>query len=88
MSLKDKTIVVTGGSRGLGLGLVEALVDQGAKVTVVARGADALGFVSARLASLQSPPTLRTRPPPTVSLPKFARTFLCSTPAPSHGWVG
>jgi NAD(P)-dependent dehydrogenase (short-subunit alcohol dehydrogenase family) len=38
MSLKDKTIVVTGGSRGLGLGLVEALVDQGAKVTVVARG--------------------------------------------------
>ena len=49
MSLKDKTIVVTGGSRGLGLGLVEALVDQGSKVTVVARGADALGSVSARL---------------------------------------
>src|SRR5271168_1163919 len=49
MSLKNKTIVVTGGSRGLGLGLVEALVDQGAKVTVVARGTDALGSVSARL---------------------------------------
>src|SRR6516165_8791335 len=49
MSLKDKTIVVTGGSRGLGLGLVEALVDQGAKVTVVARGAGALRSVSARL---------------------------------------
>src|SRR5271168_4539332 len=49
MSLKNKTIVVTGGSRGLGLGLVEALVDQGANVTVVARGADALGSVSARL---------------------------------------
>ena len=29
MSLKDKTIVVTGGSRGLGLGLVEALVAPG-----------------------------------------------------------
>ena len=29
MSLKDKNIVVTGGSRGLGLGLVEALVDAG-----------------------------------------------------------
>ena len=42
MSLKDKTIVVTGGSRGLGLGLVEALVAQGAKVTVVARGNEAL----------------------------------------------
>ncbi len=49
MSLKNKTIVVTGGSRGLGLGLVEALVDQGAKVTVVARGTDALGSVSTRL---------------------------------------
>ncbi len=37
MSLKDKSIVVTGGSRGLGLGLVEALVPQDAEVTVVAR---------------------------------------------------
>jgi NAD(P)-dependent dehydrogenase (short-subunit alcohol dehydrogenase family) len=49
MSLKDKNVVVTGGSRGLGLGLVEALVDRGAKVTVVARGADALASVRARL---------------------------------------
>jgi NAD(P)-dependent dehydrogenase (short-subunit alcohol dehydrogenase family) len=49
MSLKDKNIVVTGGSRGLGLGLVEALVAQGAKVTVVARSADALESVRARL---------------------------------------
>jgi NAD(P)-dependent dehydrogenase (short-subunit alcohol dehydrogenase family) len=49
MSLKDKTIVVTGGSRGLGLGLVEALVDQGAKVTVVARDPGALAAVAQRL---------------------------------------
>ena len=49
MGPKDKTVVVTGGSRGLGLGLVEALVAQGAKVTVVARGADALDAVRARL---------------------------------------
>jgi NAD(P)-dependent dehydrogenase (short-subunit alcohol dehydrogenase family) len=49
MSLKDKTIVVTGGSRGLGLGLVEALADQGAKVTVVARDPDALAAVEQRL---------------------------------------
>jgi NAD(P)-dependent dehydrogenase (short-subunit alcohol dehydrogenase family) len=46
MSLKDKTVVVTGGSRGLGLGLVEALVARDAKVTVVARGADALASAS------------------------------------------
>ena len=49
MSLKDKNAVVTGGSRGLGLGLVEALVAHGARVTVVARGAEALDSVRARL---------------------------------------
>jgi NAD(P)-dependent dehydrogenase (short-subunit alcohol dehydrogenase family) len=49
MSIKDKNVVVTGGSRGLGLGLVEALVAHGARVTVVARGADALEPVRARL---------------------------------------
>jgi NAD(P)-dependent dehydrogenase (short-subunit alcohol dehydrogenase family) len=49
MSLKDRNIVVTGGSRGLGLGLVEALVAQGARVTVVARGAEALEAVGSRL---------------------------------------
>ena len=49
MSLKDKTAVVTGGSRGLGLGLVEALVAHGARVTVVARAADALESVRGRL---------------------------------------
>jgi NAD(P)-dependent dehydrogenase (short-subunit alcohol dehydrogenase family) len=49
MSLKDSNVVVTGGSRGLGLGLVEALVAHGARVTVVARGADALASARARL---------------------------------------
>jgi hypothetical protein len=49
MILKDKTIVVTGGSRGLGLGVVEALVDRGAKVTIVARGRDSLARVASRL---------------------------------------
>jgi NAD(P)-dependent dehydrogenase (short-subunit alcohol dehydrogenase family) len=49
MSLKDKTVIITGGSRGLGLGLVEALVARDARVTVVARGADALDSVRARL---------------------------------------
>src|SRR5205823_478039 len=49
MTLKDKNALVTGGSRGLGLGLVEALIAHGAKVTVVARDADALQSVRARL---------------------------------------
>jgi NAD(P)-dependent dehydrogenase (short-subunit alcohol dehydrogenase family) len=49
MNLKDKNAVVTGGSRGLGLGLVEALVAHGAKVTVVARETGALAAVRERL---------------------------------------
>jgi hypothetical protein len=49
MSVKDKNVVVTGGSRGLGLGLVEALVAHGAHVTVVARSTGALDSVRARL---------------------------------------
>jgi len=49
MSLKHKNVIVTGGSRGLGLGLVEALVAHGARVTVVARESEALASVRARL---------------------------------------
>lgn len=49
MDLQNQTAVVTGGSRGLGLGLVEALVDRGARVTVVARTAGDLEAVSKRL---------------------------------------
>jgi NAD(P)-dependent dehydrogenase (short-subunit alcohol dehydrogenase family) len=49
MSLDNRKVVVTGGSRGLGLGLVEALVAHGASVTVVAREPHALESVRARL---------------------------------------
>ena len=37
VELQDELVVVTGGSRGLGLGIVEALLARGAQVTVVAR---------------------------------------------------
>jgi hypothetical protein len=49
MQLKDRKVLVTGGSRGLGLGVVEALVDAGAEVTVVARGREDLSAVAGRL---------------------------------------
>lgn len=49
MDLKNQTAVVTGGSRGLGLGLVEALVERGAQVTVIGRSAADLDKVAARL---------------------------------------
>ena len=49
VNLKDRNVVVTGGSRGLGLGLVEALVDQGAQVTVVARDPTDLASLEKKL---------------------------------------
>jgi len=48
-SLEHQRIVVTGGSRGLGLGIVEALVARGAQVTVVARTPGPLAEVKHRL---------------------------------------
>ena len=48
-NLKDQRVIVTGGSSGLGLGLVEALVERGARVTVVARDAERLAEVERRL---------------------------------------
>jgi NAD(P)-dependent dehydrogenase (short-subunit alcohol dehydrogenase family) len=48
-TLQDQRIVVTGGSRGLGLGIVEALVARGANVTVVARDTERLAAVKQRL---------------------------------------
>lgn len=49
MDLANMPDVVTGGSKGLGLGLVEALVSRGARVTVVARSEAALASVRDRL---------------------------------------
>lgn len=49
MELAGKKAVVVGGSRGLGLGMVEALVARGAQVTVVARKRGPLEEVKARL---------------------------------------
>jgi len=49
MKLDRKKVIVTGGSRGLGLGIVEALVEEGARVHVVARDEAGLDAVHRRL---------------------------------------
>jgi NAD(P)-dependent dehydrogenase (short-subunit alcohol dehydrogenase family) len=49
MDIADQKVVVTGGSRGLGLGIVEALVERKATVTVVARDGGQLAEVRRRL---------------------------------------
>ena len=48
----DKVAVVTGGSRGLGLGLAEALARQGAKLAICARDPEQLDVARQHLESL------------------------------------
>lgn len=51
LQLADRVIFVAGGSRGIGLGIVERLLAEGAKVAITARGAEALEETRARLAA-------------------------------------
>jgi 3-oxoacyl-[acyl-carrier protein] reductase len=50
LNLDGRTIFVAGGSRGIGLGIVEACLAEGARVALTARGAEALEATRARLA--------------------------------------
>ncbi len=47
--LRGKTAIVTGASRGIGLGIAQRLVDEGARVVITARKADALEAAVASL---------------------------------------
>jgi gluconate 5-dehydrogenase len=51
LDLTGRTALVTGGSRGLGLQIAEALSELGARVALVARKDDELGAAKAHLAS-------------------------------------
>ncbi len=48
-TLEQQRVLITGGSRGLGLGVVEALVAHHANITVVARDSARLSGLRARL---------------------------------------
>ena len=50
LNLRDRAVLVAGGSRGIGLGIAEVLLAEGAKVAIVARGAEELEAVRGRLA--------------------------------------
>lgn len=50
--LKGRTALITGGSRGLGLQIAEALGEQGARIVLSARKADELQAAQAHLKAL------------------------------------
>ena len=47
LQLKDNVIFVAGGSRGIGLGIVETCLREGAKVAITAREYTTHGLVQA-----------------------------------------
>jgi 3-oxoacyl-[acyl-carrier protein] reductase len=51
LQLNDRVVFIAGASRGIGLGIVEALLAEGAKVAMTARGAEALAVEHKRLAA-------------------------------------
>ena len=53
LSLKGKTALITGGSRGLGLQMAEALGEMGAKVAITARKKDELDEAVSHLKKLE-----------------------------------
>jgi 3-oxoacyl-[acyl-carrier protein] reductase len=55
LGLTDKVAIVTGSSRGLGLASAAALVQEGCRVTICARGQDRLAEAAAELRILAGP---------------------------------
>ena len=49
LQLTGRACIVTGGSRGFGFAIAERLAEEGARLLLVARGADALAEAAARL---------------------------------------
>ena len=49
MSLKDKTALITGGTKGIGLGIAEKMLDQGMKVMITGRSSQGVNDIVAHL---------------------------------------
>jgi NADP-dependent 3-hydroxy acid dehydrogenase YdfG len=75
-NLKNQRAIVTGGSSGLGLGVVESLVTRGAKVMVVARDAQRLAEVENRLGVVGAVGDVADRALATSLLQEFRAYYL------------
>jgi 3-oxoacyl-[acyl-carrier protein] reductase len=80
LALTDKVAMVTGSSKGLGLASARALVAEGCRVTICARGEAALGHAAAELATLAGGSNRVLAVPADLSTPAgvdivFARTL-------------
>lgn len=51
LGVRDKAVLVSGASRGIGLAIARGFLEEGAHVAIAARGADALEAAAERLAS-------------------------------------
>jgi 3-oxoacyl-[acyl-carrier protein] reductase len=60
LGLRDKVVFVAGASRGIGLGIVESLLAEGARVAMTARNADPLEESRHRLAAIHGEDRLFT----------------------------
>lgn len=62
LGLKDKPVVVTGGSSGIGLETARLLLDEGARVAICARGAERLERVAEELRDKHGKDRVLARP--------------------------
>jgi 3-oxoacyl-[acyl-carrier protein] reductase len=77
--LRDKVAIVTGSSRGLGLASARALVEEGARVVVCARGEAALQAAASTLRSLAGRDDSVLAVSADVSTPDGASTLMART---------
>jgi 3-oxoacyl-[acyl-carrier protein] reductase len=79
LQLRDKVAIVTGSSRGLGLASATALVEEGARVALCARGEGALQAAAARLRTLAGRDDAVLTVTADVSTPDGAATVMART---------